>query len=266
MGQIGRGLRSAETAPTDLTTGDNSWRKDMNIMAAARKNVATQRDGGGSAYGTRNPAGATQTSPLGAFVDYSGRYQAKPPMTPVARTGTGAPATGADNGAQGAAVPETPGPEKATSPYGSQSGPGILENWFNQRATGIDAASQYAQKRGLDALGDRFSASGGYNSGAARQADADLIANVEAQRAAQLDSLAGGASGERQGRLNAMFNQGIGLAGGQAGTMGQYDTASAGANNSLMQALISIMANKAGVDAKANQGFFSNLIGGASLL
>jgi hypothetical protein len=173
------------------------------------------------------------------------------------------PAAGSGaNGAQGGSgAPAAPaGPEAASSPYGSQSGPGILENWFNQRATGTDAASTYATKRGLDSLGDRFSAAGGYNSGAARQADADLIANIEAQRAGQLDSLAGGASAEHQGRLDSMFRTGAQVAGGQAGIGSAYDLGAAGNMSAANNAINQMNLNKAGVDSQANQALFNNLL------
>ena len=148
-------------------------------------------------------------------------------------------------------------PEKP--PYGTESGPGILENWFNQRANGVDAAYDYAMKRGMEKLGNSSAAAGSFNSGAARQQESDFAANMGAQRMASLDALAGGASGEHQGRLNAMFNQGLGLAGGMAGTSGAYDLKAADSLNAANQAILSMFLGKAGVDGKANQQGLNNL-------
>lgn len=144
------------------------------------------------------------------------------------------------------------------SPYGTESGPGILEQWFNERATGTDPAFEYGLKRGMTTLGNRYSAMGSFNSGANAQAGSDLYANLLSQRMGQLDSLAGGASNEHLNRLAMMFGQGMGLAGGQAGTATAYDTAAAGnmqnaANNQQQLGL-----NKAGVDAKAFQSLLNN--------
>ena len=153
----------------------------------------------------------------------------------------------------------------APSPTGTESGPGILENWFNQRAQGVDAASEYARKRGMDALGDRYGAAGLSNSGAARQGESDLLANIEAQRAGQLDALAGGASGEHQGRLNSMFSQGLGLAGGRSGINTAYDIKGADAWSNALAAALGFGANKAGVDEKSRQSGITNSLGIASL-
>jgi hypothetical protein len=84
------------------------------------------------------------------------------------------------------------------SPYGSQSGPGILESWFNQRANGTDPAYEYAMQRGGDAIDTRMAAGGSFNSGARGQQQSDFAANMAAQRMGQLDALAGGASGEQR--------------------------------------------------------------------
>lgn len=142
---------------------------------------------------------------------------------------------------------------------GTQSGPGILESWFNQRAQGIDAASEYAKKRGLDALNDRFAAAGMANSGAARQQDSDLLANIEAQRASQLDALAAGASGEHQRRIEDMFNEGQGIASGRSAINSAYDLAAAKAQADALAAALGFGVNKAGVDSKAQQSFLDSL-------
>lgn len=148
----------------------------------------------------------------------------------------------------------------AANPYGSQSGPGILESWFNQRANGTDPAFEYAMKRGTNQLDNQFAAAGSFNSGAARQADSDLYANLISQRMGQLDSLAGGASGEHQARLNAMFGQGQALAGGQAGLASAYDLGAAGNMAAANQAQQQYALNKAGVDSQANQALINNVL------
>lgn len=172
------------------------------------------------------------------------------------QTTGGAPDPG--KGYKGPAAPAAPA--TPPGPYGSESGPGILESWFNQRSAGTDPAYEYAMKRGMESLGNRSAAAGSFNSGAARQQESDFAANMGAQRLGQLDALAGGASGEHQGRLNAMFGQGGALAGGQARTMGAYDLAGANAMNTANQAILSMFLNKAGVDDKSRQGGLSNLI------
>lgn len=148
----------------------------------------------------------------------------------------------------------------AANPYGSQSGPGILESWFNQRANGTDPAFEYAMKRGTNQLDNQFAAAGSFNSGAARQADSDLYANLISQRMGQLDSLAGGASGEHQSRLNSMFSQGQGIAGGMAGLSSAYDLGAAGnmaaANNAQQQMAL----NRSSVDSQSQQAFINNIL------
>jgi len=143
------------------------------------------------------------------------------------------------------------------NPYGTESGPGILESWFNQRANGTDPAFEYASKRGMETLGNRYAAAGSFNSGARAQGDSDFMANLVAQRMGQLDSLAGGASGEHAGRLAQMFGAGNQIAGGQAGLSSAYDLGAAGNMQAANQAQQQMALNKAGVDAKANQGLIN---------
>jgi hypothetical protein len=147
---------------------------------------------------------------------------------------------------------------------GTESGGGILENWFNARATGTDPASEYAMKRGMNAIDDRMSAGGSFNSGVRGQQISDYAANVEAQRMGQLDALAGGASGEHLGRLNMMFNQGMGLASGQAGLSSQYDLGAAGNMDAANRAQQQMFLNKAGVDSQYAQGRLNTLAGAYS--
>lgn len=154
------------------------------------------------------------------------------------------------------------GQQAPASPYGSASGPGILENWFNQRAAGTDPAFEYGMKRGNEALDNNFAAAGSFNSGAAAQGKSDLYANLVSQRMGQLDALAGGASAEHQGRLNAMFGQGLGLAQGQSGLASAYDLGAAGNMEAANQAQQQMQLNKAGVDQQAAQSHLNSLIQG----
>jgi hypothetical protein len=163
-------------------------------------------------------------------------------------------------------APSPPPAQPQGDVYGTQSGPGILEQWFNQRANGTDPGYEYAMGRGMDAIDNRMAAGGSYNSGARGQQLSDFASNMGAQREGQLDALAGGASGEHQGRINSLFSQMLGLAGGQAGTMGQYDLASANSNNALMNAIVQMMGAKAGVDSKANQGLINTGLGALGLV
>lgn len=148
---------------------------------------------------------------------------------------------------------------------GTESGPGILENWFNRRASGTDPAYEYTMGRGMDAIDNRMAAGGSFNSGARGQQLSDFGANMGAQRMSSLDSLAGGASGEHQGRLNSMFQQMLGLSSGQAGLAGAYDISAANNMSASDQAILQMMLNKAGVDSKADQGFLNNLFSAVSL-
>ena len=152
------------------------------------------------------------------------------------------------------------GPAPDTSPYGTESGPGILESWFNQRANGTDPAYEYAMNRGGDAIDTRMAAGGSFNSGARGQQLSDFAANMAAQRMGQLDTLAGGASGEHMGRLGMMFNQGLGIANGLSGAGTAYDLGAAGNMSAAAQAQQQMALNKAGVDAKANAGLANTVL------
>lgn len=158
-----------------------------------------------------------------------------------------------------AAVPGGP------SPTGSQSGPGILEQWFNLRSQGGDPAFDYGLMRGNQQIENQYGAAGAFNSGAARQAEGDLYANLLSQRMGQLDQLAAGASGEHLGRLGLQFQQGLGLAGGQAGLASAYDLGAAGNMQAATQAQQQMGLNRAGVDQQGNQSainLFSSIYGG----
>src|SRR4029078_10813788 len=68
------------------------------------------------------------------------------------------------------------GAQQQGQPYGSESGPGILESWFNQRVNGTEPAYEYAMQRGGDAIDARMAAGGSFNSGARGQQLSDFAA------------------------------------------------------------------------------------------
>lgn len=150
-------------------------------------------------------------------------------------------------------------PISSAPPTGTESGPGILESWFQKRASGTDPAYEYSLGRGMDAIDSRMAAGGSFNSGARGQQLSDFGANMGAQREARLDSLAGGASGEHQGRLNSMFQQMLGISGGMSGLAGAYDTTAANGMSAADNAILQMMLNKAGVEGKADQALLNNL-------
>jgi hypothetical protein len=81
-----------------------------------------------------------------------------------------------------------------------------------------------------------------------------------AQRLGQLDARAGGASGEHQGRVNSMFQQGQALAGGQSGLASAYDLGAAGNMAAANQAMTQMNLNSAAQQQQAHAGFANNLM------
>lgn len=208
--------------------------------------------------GTRSGPGHFNGSPPGSIYS-TGTTEGRSGLShfqPSGGTTYQTPGTSVAGGPPGS---PTAAPEYV-APYGSQSGPGILENWFNQRANGTDPGYEYAMKRGMNDIDSRMAAGGSYNSGARGQNLSDFAANMGAQREGQLDTLAAGASGEHLGRLGLMYQQGLGLAGGESGLASAYDLGAAGNMAAANQAQQQMFLNKAGVDQKASQGLISNLI------
>jgi hypothetical protein len=144
------------------------------------------------------------------------------------------------------------------NPFGTESGNTYLEDRYLARLYGTDPAFNYAQQRGMQALGNQYSAAGMANSGAARQGESDFMANLIAQSQGQLDTLAAGATGARQRKVEDMFNEGTGIAGGLAGAGTAYDLGAAGNMTAAANAQQQMALNKAGVDARANQGLINN--------
>lgn len=161
-------------------------------------------------------------------------------------------------------TPHTPGLPTYQAPQpqgGSQSGPGIMEQWFNQRASGTDPGWEYGMGRATDSINKQFAARGGYNSSGAMQSLGDMYANAQSQREGQLDTLAGGASSEHRGRQNDMFSQGMGLAQGQAGTAGAYDQAQGSAQSQQLANQLMLQLTKSGVDQATAQAQVNAILG-----
>lgn len=216
--------------------------------------MAAPDPGQGSAYASA-PNDFTYRKPFGGTIHAQNGYRM--PFGPTLHGAAGSKAK------QPPAAPATP--QATANPYGSESGPGILESWFNQRATGTDPAYQYALKRGGDDIDNRMAAGGSFNSGARGQQLSDYTANMGAQRLGQLDALAGGASGEHAGRLTQMFGTGNAIASGESGINSAYDISAANAQSDALKAALGFGVNKAGVDSQANKQGMSNLIGLGSL-
>lgn len=206
--------------------------------------------------GTRHAG--LQTGKTGAAGPDAGTWQgiATPLPDFAAQAAAGAEAAAKARAAAGQAPSGTPAP----NPHGTESGNTYLEDRYLQRLYGKDPAFNYAAKRGMESLGTRSAAAGNFNSGAARAQESDFMANILAQSQGQLDALAGGATGARQNKLNAMFNQGIGLAGGQSGTNTAYDLKTAEGMQNALNALLGYTTGKGGVDPQSNQQGINNLI------
>lgn len=225
------------TQPGQPTTASwNSW----GPLSSMFKNVSATVNKTANP-GTNNPAGGGNMASTMA----NGISPHGPGTSPGAMAAANTPA----------AVPD----------YGSASGPGYLEQRYLSRLNGDDLSYNYALKRGMDAVDSRMAAGGSYNSGARGQQLSDLSANLAAQSQSQLDALAGGASGERQGALNSMFGQAFGIAGGQSGLASTYDTGAGNALSAGNEAALMMALQKAGVDQKAAQGLINNIFGAAAV-
>lgn len=197
--------------------------------------------GAGMNYGTGRPGSSASPSMFGSgsmFDRASSAFK------------TAGASSSFGNSSGGSGVPQ----------FGTESGPGILEDRYNKRASGTDPAFEYLSKRGMGDINTQFAAGGSFNSGARGQQISDFLANLVSQREGQLDSLAGGASGEHQGRLNSMFSQGLGLAGGQANTVAPYASGAAGAMGDAASRDLMLLLNKAGVDANTRTGMLNFLM------
>ena len=145
--------------------------------------------------------------------------------------------------------------------YGTQSGPGILQQWFDERANGTDPGYEYATGRGLTALNNQYAARGGFDSGASEQGDSDYLANMGSQRESQLDQLAGGASNENANQVSQMMGLGMGLGGGEAGLAGAYDLGAGGAMTNANNTGLQLSGEAAMIPYLARQQMMQNATG-----
>lgn len=233
-----------------LQTGNGGYfRADPTKTPVQNANAATLQGGPSSAGTLAGPS--NRTSP---------GYVAPTPI-PASNP---APAAGATAKTWNASPPPAPAaPAAPAGPtYGTQSGPGILDQWFNERASGTDPGWEYATGRAADSINNQYAARGGYNSSGATQSLGDMYANATTQRESQLDALATGASNERQNSLNSMFTQGLGIANGVSGAGEQYGLASGTEQQQNTQNQIYLSLTKAGVDAKTAQAEAAAIAGG----
>lgn len=222
-------------------------------QGASTINALTTAGGPSSAGGAYGPSNST--SPGAVHPRYLGT---DPHPAPTQGPSTWNQPPPASAPAAGAA----PAPAAASPTYGTQSGPGILGQWFNQRANGTDPGWEYATGRAADSINNQYAARGGYNSSGATQSIGDMFANATTQREAQLDALAGGASTEHQNSLNSMFTQGTGIANGVSGAGEQYGLASGTEQQQNTANQMYLMLTKAGVDAKTAAAEASAISGG----
>lgn len=198
-------------------------------------------------YGTPDQQGAAARSAQGAATAAGNNQVNNPAVNPNLPNST---VPGSD--AAMAAAPPT---------YGTQSGPNLMDQWFNERASGTDPGYEYATSRGLTSLDNAAAARGGFNGGASMQQDSDYLANMGSQREGQLDQLAGGAQSADQSQLNTMLGMGMGLAGGQAGLGAAYDTSGANAMSAANSTGLSLGAQGIGLQYGANQNSMNQLMG-----
>jgi hypothetical protein len=239
---------AASTAPATVSTTDPN---STNYLGMGMTKSAYE-----AMYGTGNQQGAAAASAAAGATAQGNNQVNNPAVNPNLPNST-VPGSAAATAAAAAA---------ATPTSGTQSGPGVLDQWFNERASGTDPGYDYASQRGLTALGNQQAARGGYDSGAGLQQDSDFMANMGAQRESQLDSLATGASNENQNSLNSMFNQGDTLAAQQAGLGATYDTTGANAMSSANNTGLQYGAQAAMLPYLANQNLTNQVVGAATKL
>lgn len=106
------------------------------------------------------------------------------------------------------------------------------EQLYNERKNGTDPAAAYQDQRAIDAINQQLAARGRYNSGPGVRQVSDYEANINAQRAQQLASLAGGADSSRLG-LDTAYGT---AASGASGEQSKYFGDLTGAAQNLAQA------------------------------
>ncbi len=188
-------------------------------------------------------------------------FHATTPLSYGGSWGTTNPATGALPSANKKMAYDGTGAPVPTNQYGTESGPGIMEQWFGERANGTDPGYEYTTGRGMKALDNAYAARGMYNSGAATQGQSDFLANSGAQREGQLDQLAGAADASRNTHLATMLGLGTGLAGGEAGLGAGYDITGANAMGSANNTGLGYGAQASVIPYSANQNFMNQIFG-----
>jgi len=141
------------------------------------------------------------------------------------------------------------------------------EELYNERKKGTDPAAAYMDKRAIDQINNQLAARGRYNSGPGVRQISDYEANINAQRAQQLASLAGGAdssrlgldqayggaasgaSGEQSGYFNDLEHNSQSLAQAKADTFGHYSDEAGQAYSQGQLAKIEAYLAAQGVDA-----------------
>lgn len=131
---------------------------------------------------------------------------------------------------------------------GGLSGPGYLEQLYQQRQQGTDPYYNRLRETGLARLGQAAAARGKFNSGGAMAGEGTYLADLAAKESHDMAGLAGGASQERSDRYKSVFDASQQLGGAKAGlqersTLGQWATLSEGEKAHIQQQLAA-----AGVD------------------
>jgi hypothetical protein len=273
MGTGGPGLFSGmmgSTAPTTPTTQPSSGGPFGNITNVANALAPASRTAGatsGTTYSLPN-GGTSPYNPVNNYANSGMSQDAYESMygSPSQQAAAGS-AAGAAGNAAGIGESNNPAVNPylasgtSTPTYGTQSGPGILQQWFNSMATGTNPAYEYSLGRGETALNNQYAARGGFDSGAALQGQSDLAANLGAQNISNLDTLAQGASNEYQNQLSTMLGLGTGLSSGESGLAGQYDTGAATDLTNANNTGLSLAGQSAMIPYLANQALESNLSG-----
>lgn len=267
------------TAPTSPTAPyPNSAGNNIGSLGSAANTVAPTSVGGGYslANGARsqyNPANNYMNSGMSQS-QYESMYGNPNQQGAAHSAATAAGTVQGNNAANNPAINPTMGLSSLTAPssssgptYGTQSGPGILQQWFDQRAGGTDPGWEYGLGRAQTALNNQYASRGAFDSGAALQGQGDMLSNALSQREGQLDQLAHGASAENANQVSQMLGFGNSLAGGESGLAGQYDLGAGGAMTSANNTGLSLSGQAAMIPYLAQAGMMQNLMGiGGGLL
>ncbi len=112
---------------------------------------------------------------------------------------------------------------------GGLAGPGVLEQYYQERRDGTSPDQLRSRELGSKAIGDAFAARGLNNSGAAIKAVGNLNADLGAAESRQMGELAARSQGANESRLGGAFDRLNNLGAGRAGIV-QHGTDSAISN------------------------------------